>query len=269
MDWLSCINVPDDVKITCVTVTKNRLTLLKRSIQCYINQTYVNKELLIASQDNNKEIEEYIKFLNRKDIRLIDVSNLSLGKARKIACWNAYGDIVCQWDDDDIYHPKRLSNQYNQMIRDQALVCYYDSHLKYFENNKELYWVDWSIEQGEPWHKCLGGSVMFFKKYEGRYLEIVNFYPDKEKYEDVDFAEKAFKNYPVAISKDGYQYVYVYHGDNVYDYNHHRDILNSKYVYTKEQMCKNYSHICSSISILDHDVKIMGSDGLLTNYAKA
>lgn len=263
MAWL--LHTDDNEKITCVTATRNRFELLKDSIECYMKQTYVNKELLIASQSDehvNTQIEKHIAMLGRKDMRLFPVDPaLSLGELRKKAAWEAWGEVVCQWDDDDLYHPKRLATQFNEMQRTKSLACFYDSHLKYFKNEGTVYWIDWSLEKGEPWHRVLTGSAMYFKKHKDRYLDIVNFYPDKLCYEDVDFAEKVFQTYPVAISKSGYQYVYVYHGSNVYNESHHYGILKSKHVYSKSDVYRNHLNITDSLSGVSN-AKIMGSDGV-------
>jgi len=264
MAWLSDICVIDDLKITCLTVTKDRLELLKHAIDCYIAQTYINKDLLIASQSSdavNANISAYLQILGRKDIRLFPIDPaVTLGEARRIASIEAYGDIVCQWDDDDHYHPKRLSTQYTEMIRNNAIACFYDSHLKLFKDEQSLYWIDWSIES-DPWRRVLTGSVMFFKKHEGQYLNIVNFYPSKSCYEDADFAEKVFQTYPVSVSKHGYQYVYIYHGANVYDEVHHHRLLNSKRVLSVAEMCAKHSQITEAISGLGK-LNVMGSEGL-------
>jgi glycosyltransferase involved in cell wall biosynthesis len=254
-------------EITCVCVTKDRPKLLRGSIQSYINQTYTNKNLLIVSQSTieiNKMIKRQIADARRTDIRLIEVSrDLSLGEMRTCGVYEASGDIVCQWDDDDFYHPKRISTQYAALIREKAILSAYGSHLHFYKNSKEVYYVDWATEPGEDWQRCLSGTMMFFKKINNQYLGIVDNFPALQKEEDLGFIQKSFLEYPYAIVPQGYQYVYVYHGDNTCSEEHHQGFVESKYVYTKEEMCALSAHISQSCKNISHSpIRIMGSNGL-------
>lgn len=258
--------IETDHKITCVCVTKDRFNSLKDSIRSYINQTYTNKELLIVSQslpDVNKIIKNYIGSLNRSDIFLMDARrNISLGELRKFGAYEASGDIICQWDDDDFYHPKRISTQYSSLINANAILSVYGSHLHFYKNSRELYYIDWANEPGEDWRRCLSGSVMYFKRIGNQYLNIVDNYPALRTEEDLNFIKSSFIEYPYVIIPQGYQYVYVYHGDNTTTESHHRK-LEEKFVYTKEEMysIKTYiSQSCENISKMP--IHVMGSNGL-------
>jgi glycosyltransferase involved in cell wall biosynthesis len=251
-------------------VTKDRPKLLRGSIQSFINQTYTNKNLLIVSQSTieiNKMIKRQIAECNRSDIRLIEVGrDLNLGELRTCGAYEASGDIVCQWDDDDFCHPKRLSTQYAALIKNKAVVSAYGSHLHFYKAAKEVYYVDWSTEPGEDWRRCLSGTMMFFKKINNQYLGIVDNFPKEMKHhgvEDLGFIQKTFLEYPYVIVPQGYQYVYVYHGHNVCSEEHHQNFVESKYVYTKEEMCALSAHISQScVNISQSPIRIMGSNGL-------
>lgn len=256
-----------DHEITCVCVTKDRYKLLTKSIASYCNQTYTNKNMLIVSQslpEVNRMVKKHIVDLGRKDISLIEVNrDMSLGDMRTCGTYEASGDIVCQWDDDDFSHPKRLSTQYAALIKNNAILSVYGSHLHFYKSTRELYYVDWSIESGEDFRRCLHGTMMFFKKINNKYLGIVDNFPSAEKEEDLGFIQKSFLEYPHAIVPQGYQYVYVFHGGNISGSEHHNDFLDSKYVYTKEEMCALRLHISQSCDRLSSlPVRVMGSNGL-------
>jgi len=264
-DWhLNMIKI--DHEITCVCVTKDRPKLLRDSIQSFVDQTYTNKNLLIVSQsipEINKMIEKQIANYGRSDIRLIEVSReLSLGEMRTCGAYEASGDIVCQWDDDDFCHPKRLSTQYAALIKEEAIISVYGSHLHFYEKSREIYYVDWATEPGEDWQRCLSGTMMFFKKINNQYLGIVDNFPIQQKEEDLGFIQKSFLEYPYAIVPQGYQYVYVYHGDNTCSEEHHKNFIESKYVYTKEEMCALLPHISQSCTNIRRPIRVMGSNGL-------
>ena len=267
-DWHSNM-IKTDHEITCVCVTKDRLELLSGSIQSYIDQTYTNKNLLIVSQSTpeiNKMIGVEIAKLNRGDIHLIEVSrDLSLGEMRTCGAYEASGDIVCQWDDDDFCHPKRISTQYAALIKNEAMISVYGSHLHFYKSSKELYCIDWATEPGEDWKRCLSGTMMFFKKINNQYLGIVDNFPtamESHGIEDLGFIQKSFLEYPYTIVPQGYQYVYVYHGDNICSEEHHNNFIESKYVYTKEEMCALSTHISHSCKNIRQSIRVMGSNGL-------
>jgi len=261
--------IKTDHKITCVCATKNRPKLLRNSIKSYIQQTYPNKELLIISQSNpeiNRIIKKQISEFNRPDIVFIEVNeNMTLGEVRKCGSYEASGEIVCQWDDDDYCHPKRLSTQYAALIRDNSIISVYGSHLHFYKNTRELYYIDWSTERGEDWQRCLNGTMMFFKRIDNSCLEILENFPLSRAdhgIEDMGFIKKSFLEYPYSIVPQGYQYVYIYHGDNISGERHHQDFIESKYVYTKEELYALKKHIAQSCEGLSSSViKVMGLNG--------
>ena len=104
---------------------------------------------------------------------------------------------------------------------------------------------------------------MFFKKISNQYLGIVDNFPALQREEDLGFIQKSFLEYPYTIVPQGYQYVYTYHGDNVSGKEHHYDFIESKYVYTKEEMCASHTHISQSCKNISHSaIRVMGSNGL-------
>ena len=221
-------------KISCVMVTSGRFEHLKKSLQCYLNQTYKNREMVIISQGNdeaNCKIEHYISTLGLDDITFIKApQSLTLGSMRNLSIEVAVGDIICQWDDDDLYHQDRIITQYRELRKNSAnIASVYSSFLKYFKNSAEVYWCDWS---GEPIlsHKFLCGSVMFFKKAFHMYNV---FYPETggqcHVEEDLNVLEKLTHKGDVVPVHDGNQYVYVFHGENTYDIEHHKLTLDTKW----------------------------------------
>ena len=211
-------------KISCLTVTKNRFDLLIKSISCYRNQSYSNKELIIVSQSDqstNDRIRAYLK--DQPDVLFVTVSeSKSLGLLRNLSVELATGELLCQWDDDDISHPHRLATQYS-MLDTYSVACLYTQHLKYFANTNELYWIDWS-QESLPLHRFLPGTVMFRKKIYSKFHGM--FYPEhgrqSSKEEDMCVLNKLMKSGDVVDVNKGYQYIYVYHGQNVYDIRHHQ-----------------------------------------------
>jgi glycosyltransferase involved in cell wall biosynthesis len=230
--------------ISCLMVTAGRTSRAKKAIQSYINQTYSKRDLLILSQDregSGYELSEHIGKLCRSDIRFFDVPNsLSLGEMRNLSVELSTGELVCQWDDDDHYNPRRLANQYDAIRADNRNVASaYSQFLKYFEKTKEAYWCDWWGERIFA-SRFLSGSVMFYKKVFGTFPV---FYPmcgpQSSVEEDLNAINKLCSIGRVADVKSGQDYVYVYHGDNVYNEDHHRlavEITSGKKILSSEEL---------------------------------
>ena len=104
----------DRPKVSCVMVTADRADLCARSVLCYEQQTYPNKELVIL--DNGHESMEALLWnLPAGEVRYKKIDrtpDLILGDLRNEALNMATGDfIIPQWDDDDWYHPDRIQLQ--------------------------------------------------------------------------------------------------------------------------------------------------------------
>lgn len=213
-------------------VTKGRCEYIKYSIKCYIKQNYENKNMVLVSQGNKEQndlIESYVKSIGRNDIYYISApEDLNLGTMRNISVELSTGDFICQWDDDDLYHPERISTQYNVLRQDNNLVASaYCDFIKYYKTNATAYWCDWSGER-IPTHQFLPGSIMFDKKVFGMFS---SFYPQNGQQcyveEDLNVLGKLLTKGDIGRVWSGWHYIYQYHGSNVYDLNHHNLTLDT------------------------------------------
>ena len=235
-------------KISCVTVTTGRVELIKKAIRCYAYQTYKNKELIVLSQgnvDENNAIRYYISSLLRDDIVFLDApSNLTLGAMRNASIEVARGSIICQWDDDDLYHPDRIRTQYIALRSHSKNVgCAYSGFLKYFKNTGEVYWCDW-MGEGALSSQLLCGAVMFHKKIFHKYKNML--YPQTGDQchveEDLNVLQKLIAAGPVVAVSGAHHYVYVYHGENTYDLEHHKLTLltnSGKFIMGSDELVLN------------------------------
>jgi glycosyltransferase involved in cell wall biosynthesis len=237
--------------VSCLVVTKGRAKRIKLAVECYLRQTYSKKQLLILSQGErlaNLQIASHLRSLGRDDIHFFEVPQiLSLGELRNLSVELATGEIVCQWDDDDIYHPKRLDTQYNLLRSDSRNVaCAYSQFLKHFERTREVYWCDWCGERLAT-NRFLSGSVMFYKRIFGMFPL---FYPQSgyqsRVEEDWNAMSKIASIGQIANATSGHEYVYVYHGDNVYDESHHNltlELASGKRILSKQELLPKKSAI--------------------------
>lgn len=265
-------------KVTCTMVTNGRCKYIKKSIQCYLQQTYSNKELVIVSQGNkeqNEIINDYINSIKRNDIFFTTVMpDLNLGTMRNLSVDLSQGDIICQWDDDDLYHPDRIITQYKNIRQNSNRVaCAYCDFIKYYETTREAYWCDWSGERNLS-GKFLPGSIMFHKKVFGMFS---SFYPQKGNQchveEDLNVINKLLEKGEIGSIWAGWNYIYVYHGDNTYDLNHHNwtlDTSSGKKVFSVDDLLVRKNLIDNTFNLVDigDSVKVRSKERLAFNYEK-
>jgi glycosyltransferase involved in cell wall biosynthesis len=205
--------------ISCLTVTYDRLRLLKEAIDCYCRQTYPNRELVILTdgpQRFRRAVRRYLSELDRADLRLVEIdeSGHRLGALRNLALDAALGEVVCQWDDDDRYHPERLERQAARLLEADASACFFTDQLQFFTADRRLYWIDWSHKH-EQWG-WIPGTLMMFRDPQLRYPGELS------TGEDSDLATQLYQSHTVTtLAGMGHLYVYVYHGANTFEREHH------------------------------------------------
>ncbi len=218
--------MPSLPKVSCLTVTHNRLLEIKQAVRGYCTQDYPNRELIIVTDGPpffQEATKRFLNTLGRNDIRIRcePSTGITLGAMRNLSLDFASGDVICQWDDDDLYGPKRLSRQVHHLLdNDLGASCLVDQ-LQFFVESRELFWIDWSLEGNDFQHSLLPGTVTAFRN-EVRYPE------DGEtacKGEDSAYLDGLYATTQVGgLKGSGDQYIYVYHGANTFDKNHHRAI---------------------------------------------
>ena len=181
-----------------------------------------------AGPPYTEAIERYVSTLGRSDIRLVfpEEEQLTLGKVRNISLDNAAGDIVCQWDDDDLYHPRRLQVQADYLLAEQAAACFMTDQLHFFWEQAEMFWIDWEpLSADQPLQKLIPGTMMMFKDDRYRYPEAGEF---ANAGEDTALLKQMLGELQIAVLQgQGHLYVYGYHGSNTFSKDHHRLISDS------------------------------------------
>lgn len=103
----------DGPLISCLMVTANRVTIAARSVQCFDRQSWPNRELVIVD-DGEQDYAPLIAHLPPERARIVKLPHdpaTTLGQLRNRSLAEARGELIAQWDDDDWYHPDRLSVQ--------------------------------------------------------------------------------------------------------------------------------------------------------------
>ena len=202
--------------ISCLCVTRNKAELLARAIKCFKAQTYPKKELIIIYENDDRCTKHLVQSIRNDEIRVVEVSSnpkTTLGELRNIAVQESRGDYVCQWDDDDWYHDRRMEVQMKSIAESFKRASVLLSWIVFDATANEAY-----ISPMRIWE----GSILFEK----------NIFSDELKYENISKGEDTglvqkmlVKNYVYPLLAPCL-YIYVFHGKNTFDEGHFKKIFN-------------------------------------------
>jgi glycosyltransferase involved in cell wall biosynthesis len=136
--------------ISCLTVTREtRFRSLELAVGDFARQTWAERELVIV-HDGDAAFDVKLKRLAAAHDAAIAVHReapgQTLGDLRNASIDAARGETVCQWDDDDRYHPRRLELQFAAMRVENSEFCFLTDQLHLFAAERTMYWDDWNLE---------------------------------------------------------------------------------------------------------------------------
>lgn len=231
--------------VSCLMITDERLDLARRSIRCFTDQTYPRRELVVVSAGDETyrgALEDHLSWAGISSARVVAAApGSTIGRLRNLSLDAASGDIVCQWDDDDCYHPDRILRQVEQMTRQGARACFLTEHLHLLESDRQLFWDDWTWgSKPDQWFRLFPPSVMMVKDARFRYPETG---PSAHLGEDLELAANLCRAAPVAtLDGMGWLYLYVYHGGNTCSKEHHYRIA-ARRSFSNEQVAARSDEI--------------------------
>jgi glycosyltransferase involved in cell wall biosynthesis len=215
----------DGPSISCLMVTRpvpGRLERLKRSVAGYIEQTHEPRELVVVVHGGEAEpttaaIKAHVASLGRGDLRVLQAAEtLTLGALRNVSLANALGDVVCQWDDDDLYHPQRLERQLEALVSSGAEGVCLQEVMQFFPAGRRLYCTNWRATEAMAHPGTLmawsGASIVYPEGGDtarlGEDLAVVRQLQQRGAYG--------------VLAGQPHLHVYVSHGGNSWDDAHHR-----------------------------------------------
>ena len=227
------------MKISCLTITQfNRINLLRKSLWSYSQQSLEPKsrELIIVHHDGNEctKAIQYLLSEYKIEGKIFEVASAPLGALRNISIEKATGDLLCQWDDDDFYHPDRLQIQSLPFESNNCAATTLASQFFWFCNREELY-----IRKGGK--EGIHGSIMFRNHLELQYDSLM------AKGEDTKLIQtlllKGAANI-YCIEDNPQLFVRTYHGLNTWEFEHHfkhtRQALNVEWLIANENKIREW-----------------------------
>ena len=208
--------------VSCITITQpGRLHLLREAVGDFARQAHQARELIILHDGGPALHDEAMQVAREygggSQIDVHGVAPMPLGALRNTAGALARGELVCQWDDDDRFHPRRLQLQHDALLKEGADFCFLSDQLHLYRPSGEMFWDDWH-EQPYPLN-FIQGTLM------GR-REKMPVYPDLVRGEDTGACLEILRagHKICRLRHRGWCYVYVHHGQNAWSGKHHRAI---------------------------------------------
>lgn len=200
--------------ISCICITKNSSVLLHRAVQCFLAQSYPNKELVLLFESDNSATAQHLQTVRYPpSVRVLEtVHGEPLGVLRNYAIKQASGELFCQWDDDDWYHVDRLELQFKAIKAANAKACVIDR------------WVLFDSTRGNAFisgRRLWEGSLLCYKDM----LSLIQYSPVPQG-EDTPLVHfLAANNYLTILENVPYLYCYTFHGKNTFAATHFSELF--------------------------------------------
>jgi glycosyltransferase involved in cell wall biosynthesis len=208
--------------ISCFTVTQEgRLPVLARAIADFSRQTVRERELVIVHNGGPTVHERVLRLAHELEQAPFSVvqapAGQTLGTLRNAAIAAARGEYVCQWDDDDRFHPRRLEDQLEALRVAKGDCSFLADQLHLFADAGEMYWDDW---HDEPYPLNFAPGTLFARR------DALAHYPDQRRGEDSAQVVAMLRQGRrfARLREHGYLHVYVFDGRNSFDQAHHAAI---------------------------------------------
>ncbi len=200
---------PQSSLVSCLMVTRGNMALIRQSYAGFKSQTWQQRELVIVCD----QVSEPLRALARADpaqVRLVEVpAGLALGDLRNISIAHSRGDFVCQWDDDDLYDPRRVAVCMQLLTEAGVDAVFLGRWLIWWEARNLL---------------CLSGTRI----WEGSMLasrSAIPVYPALSKGEDTLMCARMLKRTAFALIDYPQLFCYRITGENTWDEAHFDGIL--------------------------------------------
>lgn len=124
--------------ISAKCITYGRVGMLEESLHSFLQQDYPNKEMIIVNDYPEQKLifdHPQVKIVN------LDYTFSVIGKKENFATELCKGDIICQWDDDDVALPNHLNNV-ARLFTDGVNILHWQTGVFYDEPNiKTVGWI--------------------------------------------------------------------------------------------------------------------------------
>lgn len=145
------------MKVSCVMPSRGDPNFLRAAIDCYLKQTYEDKELLIGLDGPDHPMVSF-DICNNIHFYYTQVEHMNLGQKRNWLNDMTKGDLICHFDDDDWSCPTRLQTQVDELLNSTCSIVGQKNMIYYYTTNKTYhYYTGWIKDF------VLANSIMYRK----------------------------------------------------------------------------------------------------------
>ncbi len=193
---------PADLLVSCVMVTRGETDLIRHALICYGAQTWAKRELVIITQaDRAQPVGELARQLQIPNVRVFAVPpGLTLGDQRNIALARVQGEVIMNWDDDDLSDPMRIAVSVSVLAQSGAAAAYL---------SRLMLW----------WPRRRVAAISYMRAWEGSiavWRDQVRVFPALALGEDSPPSQALRDNHPIALIDEPTLYVYAITGRNTF-----------------------------------------------------
>lgn len=171
--------------VSCIMPTFNRRPFVRLSIERFLEQDYPNKELIVVD-DGSDAIDDLLAGID--GVRCVRLSaRHSIGEKRNLACAQARGSLVVQWDDDDWFGRSRVTRQVEPILEGRAELTGIEGNLVMTLPAGEFWQLSRGLHQRMFYADVHGGTIAFKKAIWDAGIR----YPDSSLAEDAAFLRAA------------------------------------------------------------------------------
>lgn len=197
--------------VSCVVPTANRAMYLAQSVQYFMNQEYPNKELIIAYNKDSDIPDVYFP----PEVKFVHCTSDILGTKRNEGTKYASGEIIAQWDDDDIYGPGRLSEQVFPIFLNQCDMTGLSNFLFYEIASGFCYKANMDIFTNAFQDSLACGTLVYVREIWDKLAK----YPSVRSGEDYGFLVKSKNKKVRVMAINGYNsFIYIRHSKNTWQF---------------------------------------------------
>jgi glycosyltransferase involved in cell wall biosynthesis len=197
--------------VSCLMVSRGQRFPAALAIDCYRRQTYQNRELVIVSASSGCEIRKLVEELADPTIRYIPAAPATLGELRNVSVAHAVGELMCQWDDDDLSSSDRIELMLGAFLGSESKAC-----LLY---TVTLWWPERRMAAISS-HRTWENTILVHRN-------VLPAYPARQMFEDTDSVKMVIANHRAVMLSAPEIYIYVVHGNNVCSAQHFSVLFNS------------------------------------------
>ncbi|MEX2591290.1 MAG: glycosyltransferase family 2 protein [Anditalea sp.] len=209
--------------ISAIITTFNRVDRLELALNSVVSQTYNNIEIIVVN-DGDKSIFNnwwcnYLEKnnLNNFDVKFFHTDIKGANAARKLGLENSKGEYVAFLDDDDIWLPNKLKNQFNVIQSDSDVVLVTSNFIKINKHGDKLkeIWLSKKMTFNDLLFKNIIGGFSFplIKK---EILKEEYFPDDLESCQDWNLWLNVFFNNPdkIFLNTSSFEVLYLTENNN-------------------------------------------------------